>query len=245
VRTPYERHYLLLGALHTRLVFLQAAFHSVFSKLEPLEVLENYTTPKLRTVLQILRRFDLTRPIEPLKPTKIDEDDDDKDAFDEDDEPSAELAQSKKPKDKRRKFDPNRKTTRVSKCRKKPANTHNENQTFLPDAQVNGSEVELCENTSEKTQNCDNSSEKAKIDGVASCDPELTNGKMSPSSPLIGDTDMVGTEDELVLNESKRENSKFRRPRRFQRRHNRGNKPWEIPLCGILFVKERMDARIM
>lgn len=64
VQVPYVRHFLLLGALHTRLVWIQSIFNEAFEELEPLEVLENFSTPKLLGVLRILRRFDLSKPQE-------------------------------------------------------------------------------------------------------------------------------------------------------------------------------------
>jgi len=70
VRTPYERHYLLLGAVYTRLLMVQATFRQAFSCVTPLEALELYSTSKLRAVLQILRRFDLTQTPEAMARTR-------------------------------------------------------------------------------------------------------------------------------------------------------------------------------
>ncbi|CAL8072692.1 unnamed protein product [Orchesella dallaii] len=86
VRTPYERHYLLLGALHTRFTVVQKTLLSEFSKYQPIEVLERFSTPKLRAVLDVLRRFDLTHPVEPVRPKrqeeKLEDDDEGDDSFD-------------------------------------------------------------------------------------------------------------------------------------------------------------------
>ncbi|ODN02294.1 Endoribonuclease Dcr-1 [Orchesella cincta] len=86
VRTPYERHYLLLGALHTRFAVVQKTLLSEFTKYEPIEALERFSTPKLRAVLDVLRRFDLTHPVEPIRPKrqeeKVDDDEDGDESFD-------------------------------------------------------------------------------------------------------------------------------------------------------------------
>ncbi len=64
IRVPYVRHYVLLGALHTRFVWIQGIFNEAFEDLPPVKVLEDFSSPKLAAVLDILRRYDLTTPHE-------------------------------------------------------------------------------------------------------------------------------------------------------------------------------------
>jgi hypothetical protein len=241
VRTPYERHYLLLGAVHTRFVFLQAAFQLVFTKLEPLEVLENYSTPKLRTLLQILRRFDLTRPLEPFKPKIIlDEDDDDKDGFEDEEsfEPqtNVDLTQTKRNKERRRKFDPSKKS-RTGKSRKK-----------LPTEEEQDSGIQ-------KVQVEENVNAAANDPDSLAVAPHsgMTNGHMEDGDVVSASEMLTATEEESKVvedevelpQEEKTESFKTRRPKRYPRRSNRPNRSNEQPLCGIVFMDNRFDARIL
>ncbi|CAG7831733.1 unnamed protein product [Allacma fusca] len=80
VQTPYERHYLLFGLLFTTLNTIHILCQHTFAKYEPLQVIEIFCTPKLLSVLQILRRFDLSQPYEPrrkiIDPNNRDDNDD-------------------------------------------------------------------------------------------------------------------------------------------------------------------------
>ena len=67
---------MLLGALHTRFVWIQGIFNQAFEDMEPVEALEKFSTPKLVTVLDILRRFELTTPHESKVQRDEEEEDD-------------------------------------------------------------------------------------------------------------------------------------------------------------------------
>ncbi|KAJ8936484.1 hypothetical protein NQ314_012348 [Rhamnusium bicolor] len=57
VKVPYERHYLLLCMTSTTLVTIRAACDNTFEKLDDLERIMTYSTPKVLQFLEILKQF--------------------------------------------------------------------------------------------------------------------------------------------------------------------------------------------
>ena len=241
---------MLLGALHTRFVILQTAFKKAFKDLEPLQVLENYSTPKLRAMLQILRRFDLTHPIEPIRPRRaIVADDEDEEVEDESEsvQPPKVTAPVKYSRDRRKKnfrWDPSKK------------GRNSKNKKVLEDSSISEiSEHDAIKSVDEETlANNETTSVKDKplsvIAALEDTNIENVNGikdetelveKENEKSTTVGeedkDQDPVGDKADAL---------KTRKPRRFPRRgrmaNNRSNEP---PLCGIVFVENRFDARIL
>lgn len=57
VKVPYERHYLLLCLISSTLVTVRAVCEYEFEKLDDLERLKRYSTPKVLKFIEILRQF--------------------------------------------------------------------------------------------------------------------------------------------------------------------------------------------
>lgn len=231
VRTPYERHYLLLGALQTRLFILQAGFYKVFKDMDPLEVIEKYSTPKLLCLLQILRRFDLTTPIEPLKSRRIMIEDDDDEDFDEDmdnsEGPVRQEQTAKSCRDKRRKnvrWDNARKgDTKKGRNKKKPVN------------KLGSAADAITEGTSEDAV-------------VIEIEPgtEITEAppEIKDTPTQAGPQDVTNEEDKTIIPENVETVTAKRRGKRFPKRP-KNLRAQDPALCGIVFVKDRFDARIL
>lgn len=70
IKTPYERHYLLLCALSTTFVNIRAICDYEFDKLEDIERLQTYSSPKALQFLEVLKQFKPSkeRPVVEEKP---------------------------------------------------------------------------------------------------------------------------------------------------------------------------------
>lgn len=236
VRTPYERHYLLLGAVHTQFVLLQSKFNRAFKGIHPLEVLEKYSTTKLRAILQILRRFDLTRPVEPVRPKRIvvndDEDDDDKDGCDDEMERyKPQVVQNTKSNRGRR-----RKNFKLDPT--KNGKSGNDKNTKDAEAGVETEAVgELIKQTVENgtirlvaSENSENNLKDESVEKKAKIKPEIELNAAEGIKP-------ESSEDKQADRPKNR--------RRYNRKAKLANKSAEPPLCGILFVESRFDARML
>lgn len=57
IKTPYERHYLLLCALSTTFITIRAICDSEFENFDDMERLEKYSSPKVLQFLKVLKQF--------------------------------------------------------------------------------------------------------------------------------------------------------------------------------------------
>lgn len=271
VRTPYERHYLLLGALHTRFVIVQKTMLSEFHKYQPIEVLERFSTPKLRAVLDVLRRFDLTHPVEPIRKRpepKIDEDEDG-DAFDADESAIEERQKGKGcGKKKNVKFD-----NKGKKGGKNNRKRHDKGKKICEDGQEVQSQKE--EEVGETEEPKQEETKENKIPGGDVINELAIKEQLQPEPKIVengiheGEHDRVNeielekvketvgnledkvdeTKEELNPPAEQKKSHHRRKPSAHRNRFSKKSKIFhridESSLCGIIFVENRFDARIL
>lgn len=242
---------MLLGALQTRLIVLQSAFYKAFKNLDPLQVLETFSTPKLRSMLDILRRFDLTSPIEcykPRRPVIIDDEDEDKN----DAEQDSGIANCKTPAPTKTCRERRRKNVRWETSRK-GRKGQNKNKRKTSDSDP------VAEDGGEPTTTVVDTEEvpNAEIDHSVVQDVEVEQ-IVAESAVLPAESKENGIASEIAQDDDSVaiqeipddadkvdiEQIKQRKGKRFPRK-GKQSRLLDPPLCGIVFVDNRFDARIL